>query len=106
MSSRAISRGKPSFKTQGSAEADIDALLLTWIQGCLEETALYGIGLVTRRARELAAGYPVTQAGTRSGFTRNQTRFLRTDIDISLVRGRRPTEPDHSWRRSRYLPIR
>jgi ATP-dependent helicase YprA (DUF1998 family) len=64
-------------------EEDLRALSVVWLQGCLEEIALYATGRVTRRARELAAGYPITQAGCRSGFTRDQRRFLQNDINVA-----------------------
>lgn len=69
----------------GLSEADLDALLILWIQGCLQHMALYGRPPeVSRRSRELAAGYPVAQAGVRSGFSRKQqVRFSRT-IDLRL----------------------
>ena len=80
------------------SQQDIDVLVITWIQGCLEDTALYAKNSVTRRARELAAGYPITQAGTSSGFTRNQSKFLKNQIDIaafeSVVRRHLTTDGD------------
>ena len=68
----------------GFDRTDANALAIVWIQGCLEDTALYGTA-VSRRARELAAGYPITQAGTRSGFTRDQRTFLQGTIDLAVL---------------------
>jgi ATP-dependent helicase YprA (DUF1998 family) len=63
----------------GVSESDFDALVVLWIQGFLQHFALYGRQPeVSRRSRELAAGYPVMAAGIRSGFTRMQRdRFAR-----------------------------
>jgi Domain of unknown function (DUF1998)/Helicase conserved C-terminal domain len=69
--------------TENLTTEDLRALSVVWLQGCLEEMALYATGRVTRRARELAAGYPITQAGCRSGFTRDQRRFLQNDINLT-----------------------
>lgn len=64
---------------------DLDSLSIVWIQGLLQHFALFGRNSVTRRARELAAGYPVTQAGAKSGFSRKQKRFLSALLDVNAL---------------------
>jgi len=66
----------------GLSNEELHSLTVVWIQGLLEEFALYPKEIVTRRSRELAAGYPVTAAGDRSGFTRDQINYLNTEIDL------------------------
>ncbi len=80
--SRVMEGLKKDLASSGLSEADVSALAIVWIQGLLEEFALYSPTTANRRIRELAAGYPVTTAGHRSGFTRNQVDFLSSEIDV------------------------
>lgn len=60
------------------SDQELHSLSVLWIQGCLDDMALYPAAPpVTRRAREQAAGYPITQAGTRSGFSSDQQRLFQ-----------------------------
>lgn len=69
----------------GLSDSELYALVVLWIQGCLQHFALYGRPPeVSRRSRELAAGYPITQAGVRTGFSKKQRDRLSGTIDLPL----------------------
>ncbi len=93
-----------AIRTQTAAlqlsDADLEALTTVWTQGCLQHFALYSRApFVTRRSRELAAGYPVTQAGAKSGFTRKQKNSFRQHFDVNaleLILQQGLTEPGDS----------
>lgn len=68
------------------SDVDLEALTVVWMQGMLQHFALYSRApYVTRRSRELAAGYPVTQAGSRSGFSRKQKSHFRQYFDVASL---------------------
>lgn len=90
---------KQQAEPLGISTADLEALLALWIQGCLQHFAIYGPQPeVTRRSRELAAGYPISQVGVRSGFTKKQRDRLSRKIDLrsfeSIVRERLTEQGD------------
>ena len=68
--------------------ADADALAVVWIQGMLEDYALYSPTLVKTFVRSRAAQYPVTDLGSKTGFDRAQKAMLQRILpeDLNLLR--------------------
>jgi len=81
----ALSAIRADLAPSGLTDAEIDVLTASWIQGCLDDFVLYGKLAATKKARTLAAGYNIVQAGTKSGFSADQKKFLRNAIDLVRV---------------------
>jgi ATP-dependent helicase YprA (DUF1998 family) len=64
------------LQSVGLEPADADAVAVVWIQGMLEDYALFSPTVVKSFVRSRAAGYPVTDLGTKSGFDRTQKTML------------------------------
>jgi ATP-dependent helicase YprA (DUF1998 family) len=73
------------LSTAGLPEDDVRSLSIIWIQEFLEDFSLYSVNAVGLRPRNLAAGYRITVAGTRHGFSPDQRRFLAPEINVALV---------------------
>lgn len=61
-----------------SAE-DLHALSVLWVDKLLADFSLYG-SKVKKPARVRAAGHPLSQAGSKTGFYSDQKKFLKKDL--------------------------
>jgi len=66
---------------RGLSADDIRSLSILWIDKLLADFSLYG-SKVKRPARARAAGYPLTQVGSKTGFYRDQKKFLKQELPI------------------------
>jgi hypothetical protein len=64
----------------GLSKDDAWALAVLWTDNLLSDFSLYSTNTVKKPARVRACGYPLSQVGSKTGYSADQKKFLKHDI--------------------------